>query len=357
MESVLGSEKTTKDCIPLTMEAPPNWTLTTKDDEDEIGRVEKVKEVPPLAVEGVMLADAVDETEKSVANPVVAPRPLDTEMVHEIGLLIRCGLLEVHARDDAAVGRPNATNDWIPLKIANPPTRTDITNAVVAWVGAASKLNRAPPSELDGVCTVTPVAETEKSLATPVVEPEASREEITHDTDDPILRGDAGVQTNEDAVVGELTTTKVGDPLVMTLPLTCTVIPKEAKAIPATAENVKVRPPSIVEGVIEALLEDDIEKSDATPETEPASSDTVIEHVMGLPARWGVEDMQVRAEAVDGIPYTTNDGEPPEIVVLPTRTKMEKALVALTGVVENVKEAPPLTDNGRTEAADADEIV
>jgi hypothetical protein len=67
--------------------------------------------------------------------------------------------------------------------------------------------------------------------------------------------------------------------------------------------------------------------------------------------------MQVRAEAVDGIPYTTNDGEPPEIVVFPTRTKMEKALVALTGVVENVKEAPPLTDNGRTEAADADEIV
>lgn len=111
MESELGSENTTKDCIPFTIEAPPNWTVTMKDDEDEIGIVEKVKEVPPLAVEGAMLADAVDETEKSAANPVVAPRPLDTEMVHEIGLLIRCGLLEVHVRDDAAVGRPNAMND------------------------------------------------------------------------------------------------------------------------------------------------------------------------------------------------------------------------------------------------------
>lgn len=70
-----------------------------------------------------------------------------------------------------------------------------------------------------------------------------------------------------------------------------------------------------------------------------------------------MEDIHVRVDVVDGIPYTTNDGEPPEIVVFPTRTKMENALVALTGMVENVNEAPPLTGNGRIEAAEADEIV
>jgi hypothetical protein len=52
----------------------------------KIGTVEKRKVAPPSDVVGVIAADAVEETLKSEATPVVAPAADDTAMTQVIAL-------------------------------------------------------------------------------------------------------------------------------------------------------------------------------------------------------------------------------------------------------------------------------
>jgi len=73
----------------LTMRCPLTRTFTAKAEELTIGVVEKVKVAPPFAVDGIMVDEALEETEKSVANAVVEPEAPKTLITQEMELWIR----------------------------------------------------------------------------------------------------------------------------------------------------------------------------------------------------------------------------------------------------------------------------
>ena len=93
--------------MPDVMDDVPTFTVTENAVLIAAGIVANVKVAPPSLVVGVMLAEAVDDTVKSLATPVVAPDPSLTVMVHEmLPDTARKGDVGVHASVLAVVGVP-----------------------------------------------------------------------------------------------------------------------------------------------------------------------------------------------------------------------------------------------------------
>lgn len=145
-----------------------------------------------------------------------------------------------------------------------------------------------------------------KSEATPVVAPNASLVVIVHVMTPPRRNGDAAEQTSVDDVVGELTTAIVNVPPTIVLPPACALTVNAEYADPGTVEKVNVDPPVMVKGIMEGLLLDETEKSDAIPVDGPngEDDDTVIVHKIGDEARWGLLELHARVDSELGIPNT-----------------------------------------------------
>ena len=72
----------------------------------------------------------------------------------------------------------------------------------------------------------------------------------------------------------------------------------------------------------------------------PPAPETLIVHKIPLPTRAGFVLLHETADAVVGVPYTTNLDDPLVIVLPLFCTKIENELVVDAGVVENVYVAP-----------------
>ena len=83
-------------------------------------------------------------------------------------------------------------------------------------------------------------------------------------------------------------------------------------------------------------------KSAAIPVVAPAAPDTAIVHTIVKPMRAGAVLVQERLDAVVGVPYTTNVGDPSVMAEPPYFTTIENAVVVTLGVVENVNVEPKL---------------
>ena len=89
------------------MDDVPIFTVTAKAVLMAAGVVANVNVAPPSLVVGVMLAEAVDDTVKSLTTPVVVPAAFFTVMVHEmLPDTARNGDVGVHASVLAVVGVP-----------------------------------------------------------------------------------------------------------------------------------------------------------------------------------------------------------------------------------------------------------
>lgn len=141
------------------------------------GTVVKVKVEPPFAVEKAVTA-LVALTAKSVATPVVGLRTLDTVTVQAIDVPTRRGLLVVQLKSDIVVGTPYTANTGDPFVMGSSPAVTEIENEALTEEGVTENVKEAPPFDVDGVRLPRAVAVRLKSLATPVVAPEAPETNI-----------------------------------------------------------------------------------------------------------------------------------------------------------------------------------
>ena len=88
-DAVVGMPYTTNVGAPDVIVTPDTPTDILKVFVMLAGVTEKVKEMPPFDVVGVMDAAEVDETAKSVGSPVVAPAEPDTVIVHLMSWPVR----------------------------------------------------------------------------------------------------------------------------------------------------------------------------------------------------------------------------------------------------------------------------
>ena len=108
-DDVVGFPNTTQDGCPGARIFEPTAAVTTNATVLTVGVVEKLNVAPPFAVARPVTL-LVAETEKSDANPVVATKSLDTEIVQLMTRPTRAGFIAAQTRDDAFVGMPNVTN-------------------------------------------------------------------------------------------------------------------------------------------------------------------------------------------------------------------------------------------------------
>jgi len=122
-------------------------------------------------------------------------------------------------------------------------------------------------------------------------------------------------------------------------------------------ENVNVDPPPLLVGVIDPDAVDDMLQSAATPVVAPVLPDTVIVHPTVVPARAGLVLLHDTTDAVVGVPYTTNDNDPPVMACAPTFTVIANDVVVVADAVENVNVDPPLLVVGAIDPDAVDETV
>ncbi len=106
-------------------------------------------------------------------------------------------------------------------------------------------------------------------------------------------------------------------------------------------EKVYVAPKSADDNELVKVVEA-TEKSDENAVVGCAPLEQVMVHVMGtLTRRGGVLATQTRFDETEGVPKTTKLINPSRMETPLSLTEIEKELVLLSGVVENVKSAPP----------------
>ncbi len=161
-------------------------------------------------------------------------------------------------------------------------------------------------------------------------------------------------QASRDEVVGFPKTTNERLPPTIVEPETATTIANAVELVAGIVENVKVAPPSRVEGVIFEAEDDDMLKSDAMPVVDPEVPETEILQLIAFKARGKAPCMHESRDDAVGIPNTTKvtalpaSGKPP--YVASTRNWE----VLRIGAVENVKVAP-LLEVLNAETVDVDE--
>ena len=171
-------------------------------------------------------------------------------------------------------------------------------DAVVA-TGIVEKVNVEP--KLDVSRVGAPLVEAGvKSEANAVVAPDAPETETTQETMVPTRAGKVFVQLKLDAIVGVPKTSKFNVPPEIALrPLRRTEMVNEVVVATDVVENVNVEPPlDVAKEVGVAVAE--AEKSAITAVVAPEAPETEIVHVIGEPARAGVE--QSKDELVVGDP-------------------------------------------------------
>lgn len=194
--------------------------------------------------------------------------------------------------------------------IAVPDTCSKITKDEVASEGVIEKEYERPPlSEVNGdACTLEVRT---KSEARPVVIPEAPDTAIVHIIGRPKREGDVPMQARLDDSAGLPYTTKFNAPFQITsfINVVLTVI-KNAEVIDSgVMENIKLDPPFRTSGVEKASF-DEMMKSDSKAVVGPVDPKTEIVQTIGKPMREGLMPVQVKDEAEEGFPNTTNEGVP-----------------------------------------------
>jgi len=183
-----------------------------------------------------------------------------------------------------------------------PLTCTATVYTVEMESGEVENVNVTPPSELEGIIEAELVDETVKSDEIPVVAPDAPDTTMVQLTVEPIRTGEPYTQVIDEEVVGVPYTINEGEPFVMETPPTATMTKYAALLAGGVVENVYVEPPFSVVGVMLAELEEETEKSDASPVVGPFALETLMVHEMGLPARCGFPETQESDDAIDGTP-------------------------------------------------------
>jgi hypothetical protein len=136
---------------------------------------------------GVIGAGFVDETEKSLATPNVAPPEPATVMVHDTGLPARNVPAVVHETDDADVGTPYTAKLCDPPEMDVEVVRDDTVNDVEAVVGVVENTYVSPPSADESAMLGDAVELTTKSDESDVVASElASRLVMVQVMADPV---------------------------------------------------------------------------------------------------------------------------------------------------------------------------